>query len=490
MKFNYKKIASVFASAVMLSSTIGFAAAASYPTPFIKSGASDVAIVYGSAAAASVDMTNAVDIVKGDLDKKVTVTTPVSTVTGENYQLKKPSTAFELGKGVKDVVSSSVTSDNLPTMLKDGTFTDESNNDFSYSQKLTLSNLSYAMFEDSDYKPDTPALGIRVSSGTNVLNYTLDFSTSPQWSQMETSEIEMLGKSYYILDATANSSLTLLDAAEKVTIKEGDAQSVTIGSKTYSIQIESLSGTASSPGVKFTVDGKTTNKLSAGQTQKLSDGTYLGVREINMRDVAGTTGSAEISIGSGKLKINNGSLVELNDDSISGLTGYITTTSDSKISQLKLVWNTDNDGFIADGSSITLPGFNSIKLSYGGLTTVANEKITVNNNGNAKLQLENFPLKDSTETIPLLYGTTTTGLFQGIGSEATKMLRTTNESSITFDGDTDDNFIVSWSDGKDAESYLCTADFTYQDNTNKTTIKYRKAGEWVEAKKDAKPLIQ
>ena len=36
MKFNFKKIGSIIASSVMLASTIGFAAAANYPAPFVK----------------------------------------------------------------------------------------------------------------------------------------------------------------------------------------------------------------------------------------------------------------------------------------------------------------------------------------------------------------------------------------------------------------------------------------------------------------------
>lgn len=483
MKFNYKKIASVLASVVMLSSTIGFAAAA-YPAPYVKSGAADVAIVVGSSQ--SVDTLAAADLVT-NLNSKVTVTAGTVTISGgESYQLKKPSTAFQLGNGIRDVVSGTVTDDNLPIMLKDGVFTDDDNDDFDYTQKLLLANLSYEMFEDSDYKDEIPSLGIKVASANNVLNYTLDFTSSPLAADMPTAEIEMLGKSYYILAQSEGSSITLLDAAEKVTVKEGEAQTVTVGSKIYSIQIESLSGTAGTPYVKFIVDGKTTNKLGAAETQKLSDGSYLGVREINMRDVAGTIGSAEISIGAGKLKIVNNSLVELNDDSISGLTGFITNTTANKISQIKLVWKTDTDGFAADGASLTLPGFKSIKLSYGGITTAANEKIAVKPSGNYKIVLDKFPLKDSEETITLLYGNST-GVFAGIGSESTKRLRTSNTPSIIFDGDTDEHFVVSWSDGKDAESYLCTATFTYQDSLNKTTIKCRDNGAWSDTlgKKDA-----
>ena len=68
--FNFKKIASVLASAVMLSSTIGFAAAASYPTPFVESGTADVAVIWGGNAAIS-DLTAAIDLQSdlGDLVK-------------------------------------------------------------------------------------------------------------------------------------------------------------------------------------------------------------------------------------------------------------------------------------------------------------------------------------------------------------------------------------------------------------------------------------
>src|SRR3989344_8954783 len=61
MYINFKKIASVLASAVMIGSTVGIAAAA-YPAPFVKSSGADVAVVWGANApldlAAVVDITN------------------------------------------------------------------------------------------------------------------------------------------------------------------------------------------------------------------------------------------------------------------------------------------------------------------------------------------------------------------------------------------------------------------------------------------------
>ncbi len=479
MKFNYKKIASVFASAVMLSSTIGFAAAAAYPAPFVKSGAADVAIVYGSAAAASVDMTNAVDIVKGDLDKKVTVTT--TTITGENYQIKKQSTAFQLGRGIKDVISGTITDDDLPTLLKDGIFVDDDNDEFKYTQKLVMANLTYGMFEDDDYKVDTPALGIRVASNANVFNYTLDFTSYPVWGDLPTAEIEILGKSYYILSNTTT-SLTLLDSADKVIVSEGESATVTLGSKVYTIKIGNIDATT----VKLDIDGVVTNSLQEGETSKLKDGSFVGVRDIMYNSKDTGISKVEFSIGSGKLKLINNSDIELNDVSVSGLSSLLGLT-DGKMNQIKLIWKVDDDSFAADGSEIVIPGFKSIKLSYTGMTTPKKEEIKVKNSGNYVMELNNFPLKDSSETIPLLYGDSN-GYFLGFGKSATQRLNTgTNATTVFWVGNSADEYaILSWSDGRDAESYLLRADSWKNDSgTHRVTISYRKNSAWVEAKKDA-----
>jgi len=46
MKFNFKKIASVMATTVMLGSTMAFASAA-WPAPFVENGMNQAAIVIG-----------------------------------------------------------------------------------------------------------------------------------------------------------------------------------------------------------------------------------------------------------------------------------------------------------------------------------------------------------------------------------------------------------------------------------------------------------
>ena len=482
MKFNYKKIASVLASAVMLSSTIGFAAAASYPAPFVQSGAANGAIVYGSVSAAAVDMAAATDIVKSDLDKKITVTGDVSTPTGgESYKLEKTSTKFDLGNGITDVVSATVTDDNLPTLLKDGVYTDDRNDEFKYTQKLTMSNLSYTMFDDSDYKADTPSMGMKAANGAKIMNYTLDFTDQPLWSHLETTEVTMMGKSYYILDATANTSLTLLDSAEKALIAEGETQTVNVNGKSYEVNVNFVSST---PKAKLEVNGEVTNSLAVGETQKLKDGSYVGIRDILYNSKDNGISKVEFSIGSGKLKLVNGSDIELNDESVSGVQTLLTSGSTGTLNQVMLIWSADEDSFAADGSAVEIPGFKSIKLSYGGLTASANEEIAVKNGGSRYLELNSFPLKDATVTIPLLYGNST-GVFNGVGQDSTHLLRT-GAAAITFAGDTDDMFVLSWSDGKDAESYVMRAtNFKTDNSVDKVSFQVMKGDAWSDVKTDA-----
>ncbi len=486
MKFNIRRITSVIASAAMLLSTIGIAAAASYPSPFVKNGVADAAVVYGSTAAPS-DKAAAIDV-KDKLNALVTTTpstTPASSSgTEDTYELAKSSTKFQLGRGILDVVSSTVSEDDLPTLLADGTFTDDDNDEFDYVQKLELSNQTFTMFEDSDYKADTPALGMRIGSGTRIMNYSLEFSDTPEWADLPTSDLRIMGKDYYVLSRTTNTTLNLLDSAESTILSEGEEATLTVGGKVYTTSIAYI-GTDS---VKLIINGETTKSLAETETAKLADGAYVGIKEVlyNSKDTG--ISKVEFSIGKGKLKLTTGAEVELNENTISGLSAEITTSgssstiTDGKLSKIKLIWDADEDSFAAEGSEIIIPGFENIKLSYSGAVFPKTEVVETSYDGSNSVILNDFPLKDSTEDINILFWNGTT--YTAIGKEAaSKFLRTSNTTTLTFDKDTDEEFVSSWTDGSDSESYIVKADnFKIDNNINKTTIYYRKDGVWTEKK--------
>jgi len=69
-----------------------------------------------------------------------------------------------------------------------------------------------------------------------------------------------------------------------------EGETVTIGGRQVSINF--ISATQ----VKLKVGNDITNVLSVGSTYKLSDGSYVGVKEIRYSDVAGTVGSVKFSL--------------------------------------------------------------------------------------------------------------------------------------------------------------------------------------------------
>ncbi|MEM3405824.1 MAG: hypothetical protein QW117_02550 [Candidatus Pacearchaeota archaeon] len=485
MKFNFRKVASVVASALMLGSTAGFALAANYPAPFVVNGVADAAIIVGSNAPLD---SGAATAIQSNLNSKVTTNIgEISVGEGDKYPIERAATKFSIGKGILDVVSGTITSDDLGTILKDGEYLDDDNDAFEYTQKIQLTNLTLSLFEDSDYKSDVPTVGIRVPSGTTILNYTLEFSTNPEWADLTNTDIEIMGKDYFISSVTTNTTINLLDAANTILINEGETKTVTVGGKTYTISIATLSGAASNPEVKLSVNGELTNSLREGQTYKLLDKTYIGIKDIAMRDVAGTIASVEFSIGSGKIELRHGLPVKVNDVTMNDLTAYF-TNSGAGLNKIVLEWKADEDVFATEDQALTMPVFENVKIIFNGMHYPANEEIKVEKGSNTYIRLKSFPLKDGNADIDLMYGNGT--VWQGTGREAGKGLLTANSTTttITFDSDLHQYFVASYDDGLNKESYLMRAtNFGVKSDgtTNTTSIQYYKDGSWVDKKAEA-----
>lgn len=483
----FKKIASVLASAAMVFSTVGFAAATTYPAPFVDNGVANVAVVYGSHPSAQSDLLAAVNIVNSlnTYALENSVSNDNSTIEGGDYvQIEKASTKFWLGRGILDVISGTLTDDDLPVVLADGTYTDADKNDKDYTQKIVLANLSLSLFEDSDYKADTPTVGIRAASGAHVLNYSLDFSDEPDWTNLANTELTLMGKEYYISSITNGTTINLLDAANTAILNEGETTTVVVGDMSYEVSVV-VFGTNEAV---LTVNGETTDGLAEGQTEKLSDGTYVGVKDIRYvsRD-NGAPSQVEFSIGAGKIELKNGQDVKINDKYVTGLTTYITNGASSGATTLRsivLKWVTDDDSFVTDDENLVLPGLENVKFSFDGMYYPTEEKFTLEKGSSTYIRLSGFNLKDGPADINLLYGNGTD--FTGVGREDTKKLRTSAVNSIIFDGDTDEYFVATYDDGTQGESYLMRATgYTTENSINKTTIQYYSDGEWKNKKADS-----
>jgi hypothetical protein len=465
MKNIFRKAITVLGSVALIGATVGAAAAASYPTPFTSNTA---VVVSGSLNAAPLDLTGA-SAIAADLSSVAagSTSTGSETVTGgDSVLLERTSDKYNLGDDASTVFVTSLDSEDMPTLLADGTYTDDDNTEYDFTQKITIgTNLDLEHFADSDYKDTTPTIGIKLSDDEHVLNYTLDFTTNPHFndSYLETTNLVLMGKTYYILDVVnsttpASKKLTLLDSANSAVITEGE--SLTIGGK--SVSIEFISSTE----VKLSVDGETTNSLAEGGTYKLDDGSYIGIKDILYSSKDTGISKVEVSIGSGKLEITNEAQIELNDDTIQEVVGYIINDSSLDLDKIVLKWTVDDESFIASDSELTLLGFESVKLSISDLIVKAEEETEVSYDGSDVIELKTT-LEDGAVTIPL-YKANSTGDYALIGKDSSNRLKTSNVMSIMFNETAGDKYIVaSWNSTTEAESYYIKIQTVREDNVDK-----------------------
>lgn len=485
MKINFRKVASVLTSTVMLSSTIGFAAAANYPAPFVKSGNADVAVVWGSSSQAS-DLVAVTDIT-ADLQAELasqTATTGGSdgstSVSGGDYvKLERSTDKFSLGD-TADEFYSSLDSEELSSVLADGVYQNDANDEFDFTQKIDLNaNLKLEFFQDNDFNDEKPLVGFDLEDGNTVLTYTLDFTPDAveggsNFADLETTELTLLGRTYYVVQAQNVSNkpkLTLLDSANSAIVSEGESSTVSVGDTDYDVAINFVDDNE----VILVVDGTTTNKLQEGDVFKVADDTYVAVKNILYSEKEGGVSKVEVSIGSGKIVLQDGQEVKINNEDISDIEEYndaslttaITTSNSGDLDKLTLTWTLGDDTWIAPGNDLVLPGFETIKISMGAFNVPAKEMTTLESDGEDSIKLSTT-VEDGDVDFNLLY--TDGSRIVGLGKDSDDKLATSGSASLTFNKSVHNWFVASWVNGDDAESYVLeVSDITDTDPSKNTT---------------------
>src|SRR3989344_2284549 len=473
MKINFRKISAVAASLIMTGMSAGFAAAANYPAPFVEAGVANAAIVSGTGTGVSIlDSVEAASI-QANLNLGVTSTS--STLTGDVVQLDKSSDHINLGNTLSGPFGTTVDDVDLD-LLADVVYSAKDSDTFDAEQRVKLGTPVLSHFRDSDYEilaglsDKTPILGINISDGQFILNYTLDFLddaesdvVSSELDDLEGSFLPLFGKQFYISDwdnGTTNNQagkLTLLDAAVSGSAKEGEVTSLTLNGVKYDVSVAYVDADST----KLTVNGQTTNMLLDGETAKLTDGTYLGITEIAKLEVGGEIGTVDFSLGSGKLELTHASEIQLNGDTISDLRAYMRkaapTSGVEKIDYIAIEWKAEDEMFITPKSEITLPGLGGLKLSMTDFVRPTEDKITITGDSDTTVKMT-IPIKDGTATIQLLYGNAT-GSFAGIGKNYDDRLATSPTNRLTYwykknNADYHKYFVATYNDSDNAESYL------------------------------------
>jgi hypothetical protein len=440
-----KKIVALGTGLSMVGATMLGASAASglneYPNPFIKNGVFNGIIVFGDTAAAS-DVAGAVDIAT-TLQFQAKVDVPVGSgssvnvaVAGDAYQVSDGSDILEIGETLYNVTEV-VTKDDL-TVLASGTL-DNSQGSFDYNQYLKFNETAeqYVDFAiDDDDDEDIPADYLYIKSGHDIFQYELEFQEPAESDvtdadgnsatnggklyDFEDEDLWIMGKKFTITKAERagsaknNTKLTLFGGDVSDTLEEGQTKTYSIEGKDYEVTALIIDDTTSTASVKLKINGEVTRKLLEDQTDKLSDGLEVGIRNLLGNEAGDVTqdlvefylGVDEIIITDTDIVRSGGGSLDVRDESISDADVEIVGTDDNtkvKISKIRIRLAADDDIYIGEGKGAQEQlddpeGFftGNFDLEFHGISVGEASKIHLNNAGDRQYKLS-FSNRDGTE---------------------------------------------------------------------------------------------
>jgi len=319
MKFNFKKITSVIASAIMLGSTAGFAAAANYPAPFISGGVANVGIVVtsGNHAGANSDLLAGVDLSQSLSNELVKQggTNGDTTIEGEGVEMGTSSRGIYYSDAI-NAARTSLSNSELPNVLKSGTFTDLSGTQYTYSQTI-VPGATTSAFGTSGGDLDDPTLYLNVGTESTapLYNYTLSFNKNLNVSDatnVQGEKISILGVEYVIGASSTNSTLYLYGSGQTVLVPFGEVVTVTVGDQEHPVELITTSATDA----KISVDGVSKTVRESNKYTFPGDVTVY-VKDITHAAYAGDVRSIELIVGAKALKIANGATVKQGADETS-----------------------------------------------------------------------------------------------------------------------------------------------------------------------------
>ncbi len=419
MRFNFRKIASVIASAVMLSSTAGIALAAqTYPMPFVSGGAADAAVVIGSSAAPIAADFDAYSALQSDLQGKVTTTTgtTANTVSGEAIALFSSGTKLYANDSL-NAVKTILTKSELPTVLKDGSFSGDVDASITYT--IQLGSNPKTTYKKQPTSSDDPGYALETSTtSTNYIynaiatfNKAVNF-TSPN---SEGQSITLFGQKYTIASATDTTYIVLLKSAEKVSLDSitTPSQEVTIDGSLYTVELVSASDTVATIKVTDSAGNSDSREVSEAASKKIQG---ITIAVINADETTQKL-SASIVAGSDKITLSNGgSITRGEDDTTIDGTNVAFTGATGAITKIAVnITAPDSDGdAILPGTTFVDPVFGSFKLDFVGLNipedSALRETIKIEPNGDDKMQITFKDHRSKEKAITFAKNTTGAGM--------------------------------------------------------------------------------
>ncbi len=359
MKFNFKKVAAIGASVLLTGMTMGLAAASAFPDGY---SASNTAVVYGAGATADIIPATSIKTALG------TSSSGSVSVSGESVSLATNSRSLYYGDAI-NAGYQSLSATELPTTLADGTFTDLSGTQYTYTQTITPGSTA-SVFGNDNGNYDDPVLNLNVgtSTATPLYNYTLSFNKNVNVSDatnVQGQSINIMGVDYVIGASSTNSTLYLYGAGTEQTVNQGTPATVDIGGASHTISVTPTGATTAT----LVVDG-TSRSVTQGNSYAFPGDLNVYVKSITYQAYSGGAQSANLIIGANTLKLVNGQTVKqgANLDSIKGTKATITAAGAGEISgfTVSVAENSSNNDALAVGDSFTDPVFGGLKVIFSG----------------------------------------------------------------------------------------------------------------------------
>jgi hypothetical protein len=399
-----QKIIALFLAAIMAATCFGIVLAVNnlgtYPAPFCSGGVCNFYTVYGSGAKAE-DLVGGSDVTarlagENYVETSTTGGTTAS-VSGEGARIDTASNRILLGEKI-DNARQTITSTDLPILLKSGEVTDDNGNTYAYTQDFTLDNDAQVTFGTSGGDLKDPAVYISLPTTVSTTSYI--YSTRITFSKLlnvsdtatQDNTITLFGTEYTVGSGSSSASATagklvLYGGSNTVTLKEGEETKVTIGGTEYTIKVDGVSGTTTGV-IEVNGNSKT---VTQGSTYKIS-GLDVYISAVYYYSKEAQVSSMKLSLGSQKMTLEQGQEVLFGtSDYVDGTYCVITTTAGQGISKVQVyvaaqdselddiqigksytdpVWKTFNLNFASTTPALDDTNSDSIVMTYGGDRTM------------------------------------------------------------------------------------------------------------------------
>ena len=431
MKINFRKVSAILSSAVMIGASIGMAAAANYPNPFVVGGSANVAIVYGTGeGVSSLDIVQAGNIQSNLQSFMGSGSSGTSTtVSGEAAELFTGGTKIYINDSI-GAVKNVLTKSALPTVLADGSFA--GNVDATFTQKIDIASLSCATkscdkvtFSRQPSSSDDPTLALTTSTtqADYIYNTTVTFNKAINFSHADSEgeEIDVFGSTFTIGSATDTDTIVLLKSAEKVSLSsDAPTTDITVDGKTYTIELVSASDTAATIAITDSSGKRESKEVNEAASKKIN-----GVEvAVTTADETNLKLSASVIIGSEKITLEDGSTVTIgeSDTILDGTLVDFGSGNPNNLTTLTISVNapeSDQDA-IKPGETFVDPVFGTFKLDFPGFnidsvvgsTSSDRETIAFSSSGDDKELIKFTDHRNYEKTIQFVKNQTTGVMLQ------------------------------------------------------------------------------